>query len=155
PFGTPLVFLADTAEELDDAVRQVFRIGYDDLRGHLQGGMMAWRAAGLPVGTVPEITAADLHQRMGSPDAPLILDVRFASEWRKGHIPAAVHLENGRLAWDDLQIPKDRAIAVHCATGGRSMTGISVLARRGYRHLYQVEGGFTAWAGSGLPVERS
>jgi hydroxyacylglutathione hydrolase len=152
PFGTPLAFVADTTDELDDAVRQVFRIGYDDLRGHLQGGMAAWRAAGLPVETVPEITAAELHQRLASPDAPLILDVRFAGEWRKGHIPAAVHLENGRLAWDDLQIPKDRAIAVHCATGGRSMTGLSVLARRGYRHLAQVRGGFRDWRDKGFEV---
>ena len=88
-------------------------------------------------------------------DAPIVLDIRFDKEWKRGHIPGATHMENGRLAWEDLPFPPEGAIAVTCATGGRSMTGISVLARRGYRHLYQVQGGFTAWAESGLPVERS
>ena len=155
PFGTPLVFLADTGEELDDAVRQVFRIGYDDLRGHLRGGMAAWRAAGLPMGTIPSLNARELRERLASRDAPIVLDIRFDKEWKRGHIPGATHMENGRLAWEDLPFPPEGAIAVTCATGGRSMTGISVLARRGYRHLYQVQGGFTAWAESGLPVERS
>jgi rhodanese-related sulfurtransferase len=34
------------------------------------------------------------------------------------------------------------------------MAGVSVLARRGYTDLYQVEGGIDAWVRAGYEVER-
>src|SRR6266851_5326677 len=49
PFGTPAILISDTAEVHDYAVRQLIRIGYDELPGYLDGGMAAWERAGRPV----------------------------------------------------------------------------------------------------------
>jgi hydroxyacylglutathione hydrolase len=67
------------------------------------------------------------------------------SEWDAGHIPGAIHFEGGRIAWDELPFPHDKLLAIQCASGNRSMVAISVLRRRGYRNLIQVEGGITKW----------
>ena len=38
PFGTPLVLVSQGPADLENAVRQLTRIGYDDLRGYLRCG---------------------------------------------------------------------------------------------------------------------
>ncbi|MGQ0604111.1 MAG: MBL fold metallo-hydrolase [Anaerolineales bacterium] len=154
PFGTPLVLVADAITDRVEAVRQLIRIGYDDLRGYLHEGMEAWAKAGLPVETVPTISARELRERLNAGDALTVLDVRQQNEWDAGHIPGALHVENGRLATDTPALPADRPIAVHCARGARSMAGISVLLRKGYRNLIQVEDGITAWQAAGGDVMR-
>ncbi len=154
PFGTPLVLVTRGLEDREEAVRQLLLIGYDDLRGYLEGGMEAWRAAGYPLEEVRKIAPSALREQLATGKAPVVLDVRQEDEWRDGHIPGAVHLENGRLPWDDLPLPRDQPIVVHCYTRNRSTAGISVLARRGYRNLFLLDGGFAAWEKSGFEIKR-
>lgn len=154
PFGAPLVLVAEDAAERTAAVRQLIRIGYDDLRGYLEGGPAAWEAAGYATAHIPTLTVAALRARLRD-DPPLtLLDVRQDAEWAAGHIPGALHIENGRLPWAPLALPPDQPLAVQCASGSRAMAGLSVLARRGFTALYQVAGGLDAWQAAGYPLTR-
>jgi hydroxyacylglutathione hydrolase len=153
PFGSQLVLVAKNAEERLNATRQLLRIGYDNLLGYLDGGVEAWAAAGLRLESVPTISMKELRERMHD-DEMAVLDVRQLSEWQAGHIPGAIHIENGRLPYDDLPLPTDKPIAVHCAHGNRSMAGVAVLKRRGYHNAVQVEGGFSEWEKAGFEVVR-
>jgi hydroxyacylglutathione hydrolase len=155
PFGAPLILVAENASERVNAVRQLVRIGYDNLLGYLKGGLEAWTEAGLRTETVPTITAKELRERLNDGDGPTVLDVRQDSEWRAGHIPGAVHIENGRLPYDELPFAKTQPIAVQCAHGSRSMAAISILLRRGYRNVMQVKGGLTAWLAAGYAVTQA
>ena len=152
PFGTPLVLVAAGPANLEEAVRQLLRIGYDDLRGYLEGGLAAWEKAGLPVERVTTVPVAELRGRVAGGEAPVVLDVRQDAEWAAGHIPGAVHIENGRLPYDDLPIPVDRPVVVYCGHRNRSMAGLSVLERRGYR-AWLLDGGFAAWKEAGFEIE--
>jgi hydroxyacylglutathione hydrolase len=149
PFGARLVLLAEDRAALDDAVRQLIRIGYEDLLGYLEGGLEAWARAGRPIASVPRLSVSELHEQLHSGAGPVVLDVRQDSEWAEGHIPGAVHIENGRIPYAPLPWPHDQPIAVHCAVGTRSTAGISVLLRRGYTNLRLVDGGFNAWQAAG------
>jgi len=153
PFGKPLVLVAERKESLEEAVRQLTRIGFDDVRGFLEGGMSAWGDAGLPVERMPMISPTDLRSRIKSGRAPVVLDVRQDGEWAHGHIPGAVHIENGRLTETDLVSFADRPVVVHCQGYDRSTAGLSVLARRGVRELMLLDGGFTAWSSKGFEIE--
>src|SRR3990172_7245178 len=42
PVGTPLILVSHGPRDLESAVRQLIRIGFDDLRGTVGGGMAAW-----------------------------------------------------------------------------------------------------------------
>jgi hydroxyacylglutathione hydrolase len=120
----------------------------------LAGGLAAWAEAGLPVERIQEIGVVELRRQLERGAAPIVLDVRQDDEWLAGHIPSAVHIENGRLPYTDLPLPPDQPIAVHCQHRNRSTAGLSVLARRGFRDLLLVDDGFAAWARAGFPVER-
>jgi hydroxyacylglutathione hydrolase len=152
PFGTPLILITDGPGEREEAVRQLIRIGYDDLRGYLEGDIAAWRAADLPVSQVPVLPADELAHRLERTDAPSVLDVRFEAEWRAGHLPRAIHVEAGRLPTEALPLSPDNRVVVHCGHADRSTVGISVLERRGYRNLMLLDGGFSGWQAAGYPV---
>ena len=152
PFGTPLVLVTKNEADRQEAVRQLIRIGYDDIRGYLAGGMDAWAAAGYAIEEMPVLSLSDLHAQMQTEEAPFVLDVRQQNEWDLGHIPGATLIENGRLAWDDLSLPTDRDIVVHCAHGARAAAGASVLAKRGYKNIVLAKGGFVKWQASKFEV---
>ncbi len=152
PFGSPLILVSSDAEEREAAVRQLIRIGYDDLRGTLMGGFEAWEAETRMVSRLPVMPVQELAKRLEQGKAPIILDVRSDAEWRAGHLPKAIHVELGRLPDDDLSLPQDDLMVIHCGHSDRSIVGISVLEQRGYRNLALLEGGYSNWLAAGLGV---
>lgn len=154
PFGTPLILISANPAEREEAIRQLIRIGYDDLRGYLEGGISAWEAAGLPLAQVPRMPVEELARRLERAGAPVVIDVRFDSEWRAGHIPGALHIEAGRLPAVDLPLPLDQLTVVHCGHADRTAVGISLLERRGYRNLALLEGGMSSWRSADYPIEK-
>ena len=148
PFGSQIVLVGESADEISAATRQLIRIGYDDLAGRLEGGIEAW-ARHYPVETIPAIGAKELRERL---DEIMLIDVRQQSEWDSGHIPGAIHFEAGRVAWEKLPFPHDRPLAIMCASGNRSMSVSSVLRRRGYHNVFQVYGGINKWKMYGFPI---
>lgn len=147
PFGAPVVLLVEP-EGRAEAVRLARRIGYDDL-AFLDGGLDAWRAAGLPVDTVEEVdpAAARVRQREGA----LLLDVRQSAELDALRIPGAQHLELGDLIAG--ATPDARDVITFCGHGERSATAASLLERHGVQ-VANLVGGTAAWVEAGLPVER-
>ena len=154
PFGTRCRLSADSPAERDEPVPQLIRIGYDALRGYLEGGIAAWEATNLPMVRVPVMPVEELNQRMGPGDAPIVLDVRQAVEWRAGHLPRSVNVEAGHLPAEELSLSQDDPVVVHCGHADRSTVGISVLERRGHRNLMLLDGGFSAWETAGYEVVR-
>jgi hydroxyacylglutathione hydrolase len=152
PFATPVILVSDTTDLHDEAVRQLVRIGYDDLPGHLAGGMQAWEQAGLPVARLSVLTVAQVRERLERGQPLMVLDVRQDAEWAAGHVAGARHVEAGALAVDDHDLPRAVPIAAHCGHEQRSATALSVLERHGYTHLHLIQGGWSAWQAAGYPV---
>ena len=148
PFGSRILLLGESAAEREEATRQLIRIGYDEVLGYLDGGIEAW-AKEYPVETVQSMGPKELRDRLNE---VTLIDVRRASEWDEGHITGAIHFEGGRMAWEELTFPMDKPLAVQCASGNRSMVAISVLKRRGFHNVIQVDGGINKWKMSGFEV---
>jgi hydroxyacylglutathione hydrolase len=160
PFGSRIVLVAESTDQIVAATRQLIRIGYDNLLGYLDGGIEAWARAGYPVETIPLMNVKELRERLHSVEADgrpslLLVDVRQLSEWNEGHIPEAIHMEAGRMAWDELPFPHDKPLAIQCASGSRSMSVSSVLRRRGYHNVIQVEGGINKWKINGFEITKA
>lgn len=153
PFGTPLVLVASEAVELEAVLRVLMRIGYDEVRGYLEGGFESWEQANFPVESMNVIQVERAQEEIRSGSAPLVVDVRHGEEFAAGHIHGARHIENGDLPYIDLDLPQDRLIVLHCARRDRSTAAYSILRRRGYQQLALIDGGFSAWEQAGYDVE--
>jgi hydroxyacylglutathione hydrolase len=148
-FGSRIMLVAESADQRLEATRQLIRIGYDDLVGYLEGGIEAW-AREYPVETVQTMSAAELRERLNE---CTVVDVRQTSEWHAGHIPTATHFEGGRIAWEEPPFKRDQPVVIQCASGNRSMVAISVLKRRGFHNLIQLDGGINQWKKKGFEIE--
>ncbi|HEY8325095.1 MAG TPA: rhodanese-like domain-containing protein, partial [Ktedonobacterales bacterium] len=152
PFNAPLTLLIEDASGLREAVAQLFRIGFEQTQGYLEGGVDAWRAEGYPTATFERISVAELRHRLDEQRAPLaVLDVRDETEWRDGHIPGAQHLHIADLLRHMHETPLDRPVAVVCRSGFRASIGASIIAALG-RQTIAVEGGVRDWIASGYPT---
>ncbi len=154
PFAAPIILIADDPMVREQAVRELIRIGYDDLRGYLEGGMSAWAAEGLPVVPVPVISVEELQDSRARGDKMSVLDVRQDAEWRAGHLPSALHTEVGRLRQELPPLSKDERAAVHCRQSYRATVAISLLQQHGFTQLSLLYGGYDAWEAAGYPVAR-
>ena len=82
----------------------------------------------------------------------LLVDVREDDEWAAGHAPGAVHLPMSQLPARFAELPDGRDVAVVCRSGGRSAQVTAYLVAQG-RRARNVDGGMSAWAALGLPLE--
>ncbi|MFZ0868638.1 MAG: rhodanese-like domain-containing protein [Candidatus Sulfotelmatobacter sp.] len=145
------VLIAESPEAISEARMRLARIGLEDARGYLRGGVEAWTGAGLPLATLSQITVEALSDRFQTSGIQ-VLDVRREPEWEAGHIAGASWwpLDNFKVA--PPEIDRDVPLAVHCKGGYRSMIACSLLERAGFRNVLNVVGGFDAWQQAKLPV---
>jgi glyoxylase-like metal-dependent hydrolase (beta-lactamase superfamily II)/rhodanese-related sulfurtransferase len=131
PFGQPLALIVPDEEALLETATQLFRIGYDRVEGHLEGGIAAWRASGRDVSSFLTIAIADLVEELERGEAADVVDVRQRTEWDEGHLERSRHVFVGDVPHrlDDF----DRSITttVVCASGYRSAMAASMLDRAG------------------------
>ena len=150
----PAVLILDRTEDADDLIRQALRIGHESILGHLRGGFRTWIEAGLPIESAGRLTVDDLAESIGTgDDAPFVLDVRQASEFDDGHVPGARHIAAGNLPEELAHLPRDRPIAVMCASGYRSSVAASLLNAAGFERISWVADGVPAWRAAGYAVE--
>jgi hydroxyacylglutathione hydrolase len=152
----PVVLVVERVEDLDDLARQAIRIGCETIAGYLQGGLGHWADAGRPLETggalsIDGLAAALADESEGSP-APLLIDVRQASEFDEGHVPGAVHIGTGSLGERLEDLPRDRPLATMCASGYRSAVAASLLRAAGFEDVRWVPDGIDAWRAAGYPV---
>jgi glyoxylase-like metal-dependent hydrolase (beta-lactamase superfamily II)/rhodanese-related sulfurtransferase len=145
------VLIAASDAQLEEARLRLTRVGIEILNGYLDGGVDAWKRAGLPIATISLMTPSELDAQLRS-YALQILDVRREPEWDAGHIEGAIWwpLDNFRVSPPELD--HDAPVAVHCKGGYRSMIATSLLQRAGFKHVINLTGGFDAWQLAKLPA---
>ena len=153
PYNTPLLLVGVDHEQLAEAVRSLVRVGLDDVRGYLLGGIDTWVKAGWPLAQTAQIAPQTLADRLANGDDIRVLDVRSAGEWRSGHIEVAMNIMCGYLPAHLEEFRDGATIALVCGSGYRSTVAASLFERAGIAHVTNVTGGMNAWKMAGLPVQ--
>lgn len=146
------VLIGANDEQISEARLRLARVGIEDVAGYMEGGIEAWKTAGLPLSTVPQVTVQELKNQLKK-NAIRVLDVRREGEWNAGHIEGATWHALDRFKREVPELPQDTQFAVHCKGGYRSMIACSFLRRAGYANVINVVGGFDAWEKAGLPAK--
>lgn len=83
---------------------------------------------------------------------PVIVDLRPAAEFKRGHLLNAVNVQLNRLDDTTGQWSKDKPVLLYCALGGSSVAAAEKLKKVGFTEAYPLRGGMNAWLGASLPV---
>lgn len=100
-------------------------------------------------GDVAQIEVAQLPLTFES--GVVLLDVREADEWQRGHVAGAQHIPLGDVPARIDEIDRDATLYVICHAGGRSQRVAQYLARNGFEPT-NVSGGMLSWVQAGRPV---
>jgi hydroxyacylglutathione hydrolase len=138
----PLILVADPGQE-QEAILRLARVGYEQVRGFLDGGFAAWKQVAYPMDSVDTVTpdaAADLADK-----GLMVLDVRNADEFAQGHVKFAENIPLAKLPNKDAErFDEDEEFVLHCKSGYRSMIAASILKSKGVHGFVNVSGGYDA-----------
>ena len=96
----------------------------------------------------------ELKARLDAGEPLVLVDIRNADEYRRGHIEAAVNIVKKNLQHEiggavrDLETP----VVLYCPSGPGSARAGQVLCELGFANVSSLAGGFDGWVGSGLPI---
>ncbi|GAA1926376.1 MBL fold metallo-hydrolase [Streptomyces sodiiphilus] len=152
PWGTPLTLLGETPEQIEEAQRELARIGIDRSAGGATGTPEEW-TGGRPPGVLPTASFGDLVEARteGRDEGMVVLDVRRDLEWSESHLLGAVHIPLHQLLRRMDEVPPGR-VWVHCGSGYRATAAASLLAANG-RDVVAVNDEFANAAQAGAVLE--
>ena len=129
------------------------RIGFDNVAGYLDGGMMALEGHPELVERIERITAATLAEQLEQPTRRSCSTCGPKPSATSSQSRGASRSRSGTCSSGWTSFPADRSIVVHCATGYRSSIAASILRREGFAQVADLVGGLTRpiW----LPSARS
>lgn len=142
PIRKPLIVVTSPGQE-QEAILRLARVGYEQVRGYLDGGMEAWNQVAYPIDSVETVSpeaAADLADK-----GLLVIDVRNSDEFAQGHVMGADNIPLAKLPNKDAErFDEDEEFVLHCKSGYRSMVAASILKSKGVHGFVNVRGGYDA-----------
>lgn len=119
----------------------VIIIIFEEIRGRVQG--------------VPRLQPQDLTKMINRDDAVLI-DVRDANTFSKGHIIGSLNIPHTQMAnsMEKLEKYKDKPVVIVCSNGQTAPQEGVKLRKHGFEKVYFLSGGLAAWLDAKLPLSR-
>jgi rhodanese-related sulfurtransferase len=78
--------------------------------------------------------------------------VRSSTEFKQGAIEGSRNIPFIDIMEGRHTLSKDAPIILVCSIGGRSYAAGQILLEKGYREVYNLDGGIDSWQKAGLPV---
>lgn len=121
------------------------RIGFDNLVGYLNGGVVGWARVGKPIDSINQPSVEELCELMKSKVDLFLLDVRGNEEIKDKGSKHGKNIHLTQLLENLDSVPKDRKVIPFCTSGYRSMIAASLLKKSGWENLVIPVGGLGAW----------
>lgn len=133
--NTPLVLVMDPDQDTEEAMRQLARIGYDDVRGIVRH----------PAGETVALEVADVRQFADAVmSGAQILDVRAPNEWDESSIEGSILSYVPDVAAETPSgLREEEPVWVLCGSGYRATIAAGILQDRGFDPVVLIEGGAT------------
>jgi len=156
-----IIIVGESGQE-EDAILEIEKLGYQNIRGYLDGGIDAWIEAKKNIDVVISIMADELAIEVKHAGL-YVYDLRLKSAFDRGHIQESENIkpslfitdysaieedEFSAIVCEELfitdysAIEEDEFSAIVCEDGRLSMSMISYLKINGKHNLYHAEGGF-------------
>ena len=96
------------------------------------------------------LNSSDFAKKISDP-AVVILDVRTPGEFNEGHIKGAVNVDYEGMNFEGEvnKLDKTKTYAVYCRSGRRSGLATEVMAKNGFKSIFNLNGGVIDWQNAG------
>ncbi|MEL7832365.1 MBL fold metallo-hydrolase [Fodinibius sp. Rm-B-1B1-1] len=130
------IFLIIRESDLDEAVRDLIRIGLDNIKGYVTPEEFDQYLGDTEEGESVEVINFDDTADLIKDPQYQALDVRKATEFSEGHVTGAINIAHTRLLDREKELDKDKTWLIYCRTGRRASVATSLLHRDGFKVKY-------------------
>ena len=102
---------------------------------------------------IKQISVQEANEAVKAENVQFI-DVRTVEEYKSGHAPKVINMPLDDLEKEMAKLDKTKPVYLICQTGRRSQKGAEILQKQGFKQLYNITGGTSAWINAGLPTEK-
>ena len=101
-----------------------------------------------------QLSPVNATRLMNNHDNALVLDVREASDFGKGHIKNSknIPLSSFKAHLDEISKQKDVPVLAYCASGNASGKACRLLQQAGFSNVHNITGGLNSWVEAKLPI---
>ncbi|RIW17291.1 rhodanese-like domain-containing protein [Algoriphagus lacus] len=95
-------------------------------------------------------------EKMATKKKNMVVDVRTPEEVAEGHLAGSVNINflGEGFQQEISKLNKNKTYLLYCKSGNRTRKAADQMQKAGFKHVYMLEGGITAWNAAGKPVEK-
>lgn len=106
--------------------------------------------------TIKKLDPQSFEKKLNESKEPILVDVRTSGEYAQGHLANAVVID---IYSDDFKsrvakLDKSKPVFVYCKAGSRSSSAVDVFSDLGFKEIYDLSGGISAWLRAKKPITK-
>ena len=136
----PIILLAPEGRE-EEAITRLSRVGFDNIKGYLKGGIKSWIELNKQTNSIENIKAQDFMSLNSKFDIN-ILDVRSQNEYLSGSVDGSLNIPLINLTDNLDKLNSNKRSYIYCKGGYRSMIASSILNSKGINDITNIIGGY-------------
>ena len=136
----PIILLAPKGRE-EEAITRLSRVGFDNIKGYLKGGIKSWIELKKQTNSIENIKAQDFMSLNSKFDIN-ILDVRSQNEYLSGSVDGSLNIPLINLTDSLDKLNSNKRSYIFCKGGYRSMIASSILSLKGINNITNIIGGY-------------
>ena len=136
----PIILLAPKGRE-EEAITRLSRVGFDNIKGYLKGGIKSWIELKKQTNSIENIKAQDFMSLNSKFDID-ILDVRSQNEYLSGSVNGSLNIPLINLTDNLDKLNSNKRSYIYCKGGYRSMIASSILNSNGINDITNIIGGY-------------
>ena len=136
----PIILLAPKGRE-EEAITRLSRVGFDNIKGYLKGGIKSWIELKKQTNSIENIKAQDFMSLNSKFDIN-ILDVRSQNEYLSGSVDGSLNIPLINLTDNLDKLNFNKRSYIYCKGGYRSMIASSILNSKGINDITNIIGGY-------------
>ncbi len=136
----PIILLSPEGRE-KEAITRLSRVGFDNIKGYLKGGIKSWVESNKQTNSIENIKAEDFISLNSKFDLD-VLDVRSQNEYLNGSVNGSLNIPLINLTENLKKVKPNNKSYVYCKGGYRSMIASSILNSKGINNITNIIGGY-------------
>ena len=136
----PIILLAPKGRE-EEAITRLSRVGFDNIKGYLKGGIKSWIELNKKTNSIANIKAQNFMSLNSKFDIN-ILDVRSQNEYLNGSVDGSLNIPLINLTDNLDKFNCNKRSYIYCKGGYRSMIASSILNLKGINNITNIIGGY-------------
>lgn len=95
-------------------------------------------------------------EKMSTKKKNKLIDVRTPEEVAEGHLAGSLNINflGENFAQEIGTLNKNKTYLLYCRSGARTRRAADQMQKAGFKKIYMLEGGITAWNEAGKPIEK-